>query len=247
MTTTETTLPNTTAPTAIEGVFAAILKEIVRGHYPAGARMPAERELSRQLGASRPTLREALRRLGEWNLVEPRRGSGVVVRPMHEWSIEVLPAFLRWGRPAPGQPTIARMLIDLLALRRALFIDIVGLVAVRVSPGGTAAARLALDRACALRGKPGAFQREDFQIIRSVVEAAGLLPALWVLNRVSGVYLEVADSISTSFSPPEDYHQAHTKFLDALDRGDGERACAIMSDYLDRHDRALTSALEVFA
>jgi hypothetical protein len=68
-----------------------------------------------------------------------------------------------------------------------------------------------------------------------------------VLNRVSGVYLDVADSISTQFTPPDDYHQAHTRFLDALDRGDGDEACAIISDYLDRHDRALTSALEVFA
>jgi len=238
---------NTTAPSASEGVFDAILKEIVRGAYPPGARMPAERELSRQLGASRPTLREALRRLGEWNLVEPRRGSGVVVRPMHEWSIEVLPAYLRWGRPGPGQPTIARMLVDLLALRRALFVDVIRLVAVRMSPGGTSQARAALDRAWALRDQAVAFQREDFQVIRSVVEAAGLLPALWVLNRVSGVYLDVADTVSVAFKPPADYHESHTRFLDELDRGNGEAACTIVQDYLERHDRSLTTALEVFA
>lgn len=238
---------NTTGTTAIEAVFDAILAEIVRGRYPTGARLPAERELSRQLGASRPTLREALRRLGEWNLVEPRRGSGVVVRPMHEWSIEVLPAYLKWGRPGPGQPTIARMLVDMLALRRALFVDVVRLVAARVQPGGTAAARAALDRAWALRDQGGAFQREDFQVIRGVVEAAGLLPALWVLNRVAGVYLDVADTLSNAFRPPDDYHEAHSRFLDALDRGDGDAACAIVGDYLERHDRALTAALEVFA
>lgn len=242
-----TDIIHTTAVTAIEGVFEAILSQIVRGHYPPGARLPAERELSRHLGASRPTLREALRRLGEWNLVEPRRGSGVVVRPMVEWSIEVLPAYLRWGRPGPGQPTIARMLVDLLALRRALFVDIVRLVAARVSPGGTASARAALDRAWALRDQPGLFQKEDFQVIRAVVEAAGLLPALWVLNRVSGVYLEVAGTFSTAFRPPADYHESHCKFLDALDRGDGEAAGAIVSDYLERHDRGLITALEVMA
>jgi len=243
--TTDTT--STTPTTAIEAVFDAILSEIVRGHYPSGARLPAERELSRQLGASRPTLREALRRLGEWNLVEPRRGSGVVVRPMHEWSIEVLPAYLRWGRPGPGQPTIARMLVDLLALRRALFVDVIRLVATRVQPGGTQAARAALDRAWALRDAGNLFQREDFGVIRAVVEAAGLLPALWVLNRVAGVYLEVAETLSGTFKPPADYHESHSKFLDALDRGDGDGACAIVTDYLERHDRSLVSALEVFA
>jgi DNA-binding FadR family transcriptional regulator len=237
---------NTTPVTAIEAVFDAILSEIVRGHYPPGARLPAERELSRQLGASRPTLREALRRLGEWNLVEPRRGSGVVVRPMDQWSIEVLPAYLRWGRPGPGQPTIARMLVDLLALRRCLFVDVIRLVAVRIQPGGTVAARAALDRAWALRDAGTAFQREDFQIIRAVADAAGLLPALWVLNRIAGVYLEVAESLTGAFKPPPDYHESHSKFLDALDRGDGDAACEIVNDYLERHDRNLVSALEVF-
>lgn len=238
---------HTTAATAIETVFDAILADIVRGHYPPGARLPAERELARILGASRPTLREALRRLGEWNLVEPRRGSGVVVRPMNEWSIEVLPAFLRWGRPASGQPTIARMLVDLLTLRRMLFVDVVRLVAARIQPGGTVSARAALERAWALRDAGAAFQREDFGVIRGVVEAAGLLPALWVLNRVSSVYLEVAETLSGQFKPPADYHEAHTKFLDALDRGDADAAVAIMSDYLERHDSKLVSSLEAFA
>src|SRR5690242_8291325 len=52
-------------PTAIESVFERILADIVKGVHPAGTRLPAERELARLLGASRPTLREALRRLGE--------------------------------------------------------------------------------------------------------------------------------------------------------------------------------------
>ncbi len=85
-------LPKPTEVTAIDAVFETLLKNIVGGAYPSGARLPAERELARQLGASRPTLREALRRLGEWNLVEPRRGSGVVVRPYRDWSIEVIAA-----------------------------------------------------------------------------------------------------------------------------------------------------------
>ena len=84
--------------TAIENVFETLLADIVRGTYVAGSRLPAERELARILGASRPTLREALRRLGEYNLVEPRRGSGVVVRPWREWSLEVLPGYLRYAK-----------------------------------------------------------------------------------------------------------------------------------------------------
>src|SRR5688572_16983848 len=108
------------APTAIDAVFEKLLADIVSGVYTSGARLPAERELARQLGASRPTLREALRRLGEWNLVEPRRGSGIVVRAYRDWSIEVIAAYMRYGKPDAQQPTLGRILIDMFAMRRAV-------------------------------------------------------------------------------------------------------------------------------
>jgi DNA-binding transcriptional regulator YhcF (GntR family) len=99
--------PHSNSPSStIEAVFEVIIGDIIRGVYAPGARLPAERELARALAASRPTLREALRRLTEWRLVEPRRGSGIVVRSPSEWSIEVLPAFLRHARSGPGEPTI---------------------------------------------------------------------------------------------------------------------------------------------
>src|SRR5258708_40151578 len=97
-------LPKPTEVTAIDAVFETLLKNIVGGTYPAGTRLPAERELARQLGASRPTLREALRRLGGWNLVEPRRGSGVGVRPYRDWSIERLAPDPRYRKPRAGPP-----------------------------------------------------------------------------------------------------------------------------------------------
>src|SRR5215211_192161 len=106
--------PNAT--TAIDQVFEKLLSDIVSGTHPAGSRLPAERELARQLGASRPTLREALRRLGEWKLVEPRRGSGIVVRPYRDWSIEVVAAYLRHGKPEANQPSLGQLLIDMFAM-----------------------------------------------------------------------------------------------------------------------------------
>jgi len=246
-TTTSSPIPETTGATAIETVFETLLADIVRGHYPAGARLPAERELARILGASRPTLREALRRLGEWQLVEPRRGSGVVVRPFREWSIEVLPAYLRYGRPGPGQPTVARMLVDLLTLRRSIFRDVVKVVATRIPPGGTQTARAALARAWSVRNNPSQFPREDFHVLRAVVESAGFMPAVWMLNRMAGVYMEIAVTLSAHFRPPDDYLDAYTRMFDALDRGDGDAAANTIWGYLERHDQTLTSALEVFA
>jgi DNA-binding FadR family transcriptional regulator len=139
------------------------------------------------------------------------------------------------------------MMVDLLALRRALIVEVCRLVAPRTTPASTAAARVALTRAWAARDHHARFQEEDFQVMRAIVEGAGFLPAVWMLNRLSGVYLECARAMSGAFKPPADYIEAHTRFLDALERGDADTACKTIADYLERHDRALVSALEVFA
>src|SRR5215510_3941955 len=197
-------LPQPTEVTAIDAVFETLLKDIVGGAYPSGTRLPAERELARQLGASRPTLREALRRLGEWNLVEPRRGSGVVVRPYRDWSIEVLAAYLRYGKPEQGQPTIGRILIDMLAVRRAVVLEVIRLTAARIPKGGTAGARAAMARAWSVRNTPS-FAREDFEVMRQVAEAARFTPGLWLLNRISKLWLDAAGEVAFAIKLPDDY------------------------------------------
>lgn len=52
---------------------------ILAGEFPAGSRLPAERNLSVQLGVSRPSLREALIALEVQGYIEVRMGSGIYV------------------------------------------------------------------------------------------------------------------------------------------------------------------------
>ncbi|HYW56817.1 MAG TPA: FadR/GntR family transcriptional regulator [Polaromonas sp.] len=49
------------------------------GEFPVGARLPAERDLAKQLGVSRPSVREALIAMEVEGWVEVRTGSGVYV------------------------------------------------------------------------------------------------------------------------------------------------------------------------
>jgi len=235
-------LPKPTEVTAIDAVFETLLKNIVGGAYPSGTRLPAERELARQLGASRPTLREALRRLGEWNLVEPRRGSGVVVRPYRDWSIEVIAAYLRYGKPQHGQPGVVQMLLDVLAMRRAVALEVVRLTARRVPKGGTTPARAAMARAWAVRDQAG-YAREDFEVMRTIVEAAQFTPGLWLLNRLAEVWFDAAATLRFAVRAPDDYVAVYTRFFDLIEAGDADAACALMADYLERHDAKLVGAL----
>jgi DNA-binding FadR family transcriptional regulator len=64
---------------------------IAQGEFAAGTRLPAERDLARQLGVSRPSVREALIALEVEGWVEVRTGSGIYVQPPKQ----------RSGRAAP--------------------------------------------------------------------------------------------------------------------------------------------------
>lgn len=60
-------------------VARALKEEIVGGVYPVGSQLPTEDELCERFSVSRYTVREALRRLREDNLVSSRQGAGTIV------------------------------------------------------------------------------------------------------------------------------------------------------------------------
>lgn len=60
-------------------VARALKQEIIDGTYSIGARLPTEDELCKRFGVSRHTVREAIRRLREDNVVASRQGAGTVV------------------------------------------------------------------------------------------------------------------------------------------------------------------------
>ena len=85
-------------------VARALRKDIVDGVYPVGSQLPTEHELCERFSVSRYTVREALRRLREDNLVSsrPRAGTVVVPRPTSDsydvMSINDLVAFATGAR-----------------------------------------------------------------------------------------------------------------------------------------------------
>ena len=99
-----------------------LLSRIVDGLYGREGRLPSERELSVQMEASRPSVREALQILEQWSVVSIRPGSGTVVRPVREWQLDVL-------RAAPSQPELpwnqgTAITDELLQIRRGFYRDV---------------------------------------------------------------------------------------------------------------------------
>jgi len=228
---------------ATEVVFEDLLTKIVSGLY--SDRLPAERDLARQLGASRATVRSALNRLESWRLVCPKRGSGVVVRDQREWSIEALPAYLRHGGGG-DVAGVASMLGDLLEIRRTLIITVLGLVAGRTDGRTLERPRQLLRGAWEARHQGTSFAEQDYEMMRAVVAAAGILPALWMLNDIGGIYLAIARTWAGGLPPLDDYVEVHERLFEKLEAGERQGAQDIIRDYLGRHDERLMTVLEAF-
>jgi DNA-binding FadR family transcriptional regulator len=67
-----------------EQVADTVRSGILGGTYPAGTRLPSERELAHRLGVSRPAVREAIGALQNEGLVLTRHGSGTYVTALED-------------------------------------------------------------------------------------------------------------------------------------------------------------------
>jgi DNA-binding FadR family transcriptional regulator len=109
-----------------EKVAAQIGLLIAAGEFKFGDRLPSERELARQLGVSRPVLREALVTLEIAGSVEVRGGSGCFVTATPN---ALQPAFADGG-PSPFEVIHARGVIEY---------ETAGLAAEKATPDDVAA------------------------------------------------------------------------------------------------------------
>ena len=81
-----------------DDVFDQIVGEVLRGAVPAGDALPSERRLAEVLGVSRPSVREALKRLDHAGLVDVRQGDATIVRDFRRTGgMDLLPALLTSG------------------------------------------------------------------------------------------------------------------------------------------------------
>src|SRR2546428_674439 len=93
------------APRVYEHIVAQIERAIYEGRFAHGDKLPPERQLVREFGASRVAVREALRALEHRGLVEVRQGSagGYFIR-----RLDALPPVRGRRTTPPSSPRISR-------------------------------------------------------------------------------------------------------------------------------------------
>ena len=83
-------------PRLYTGVLNKMLRLIDSGEFPAGGRLPPERELAERFNVSRPTIREAIIALEVLDRVRVKTGSGIYVLEHHSTNGKDLDSITPW-------------------------------------------------------------------------------------------------------------------------------------------------------
>lgn len=209
----------------IAGQIAALIDN---GEFPAGSRLPAERELATLLGVSRTSVREAVISLEIAGRVEVRVGSGIFVAEPRA------AAFPAQGDEGPSP-------FELLAARHLIEGEIAALAARAAKKGDLAAMRATVVRmrehATDFRKRDAADQEFHVRIAAATGNGslALVVQGLWQQRR--GKLWERIETYFHTQKMRDGVLLDHTAIIDAIEQRDADTARAAMHKHLARVER----------
>ncbi|WP_397412631.1 FadR/GntR family transcriptional regulator [Polaromonas sp.] len=224
----------TVEPQRLYRQIAEQLRSLIsKGEFAAGTRLPAERDLAKQLGVSRPSVREALIAMEVEGWVEVRTGSGVYVLDRS-----------KRASPAKGPPVTLTEWgpLELIRARRVVEGEIASMAAVQARRKDIDAMRAAIDAMIA-DANHGVLPLDGDRAFHSaIVEACGnvvlieTVQGFWdsrrgpLFTRLTG-YFETMKSWQSAIAE-------HEAILAAICAHDGPAARTAMHAHMDKsHSR----------
>jgi GntR family transcriptional repressor for pyruvate dehydrogenase complex len=211
--------------------------DILAGRYPAGQRLPAERELAELFNVSRPTIRESIIALELQGLVEVRVGAGVfVLEPS--------------AAPRTG-PDLTIGPFELTEARRLIESETAALAATVIDDEqlerlGAIIDRMEEENRLEIQGESA-----DRQFHVAIAESTGnsalvaVIDDLWEIRETSPMVMKMMEKVrSKGIKPVIDDHR---QILAALRRRDPAAARAAMKSHLTRVIDGLLRATETEA
>jgi DNA-binding FadR family transcriptional regulator len=217
----------TVTPQRLYRQIAEQLRALIgSGEYQAGARLPAERDIAKELGVSRPSVREALIALEVEGWVEIRTGSGIYVL----------------DRPAPGNsvpaPTTEWGPLELIRARRVVEGEIASMVATQAKRRDFAAMDLAIESMQKDADRGVVPLEGDRAFHSAIVQACGntvlmeTVQSFWDSRR-SPLFVRLGDYFET----PKSWQSAiaeHHAILEAMRARDAGAARSAMHAHMDK-------------
>ncbi len=220
-----------TPPASAVAISQDLRQQIFEGAYGHGERLPAERRLAELFGASRSTVREALRRLEEIELVTRRIGSGTYVN---------LPS-------RREEEDIAEITspLELVEVRMAIEPAITRFVVLKSTARDIERLADALGELERSGDDPERFSRWDEQFHLRIAEATHNPLFLSIYRRINHVRSHRQwNAVKGNILKPEriaQYNVHHRKLYDAIRSRDVEAAVSLIAEHLGEAERDLVA------
>jgi GntR family transcriptional repressor for pyruvate dehydrogenase complex len=221
--------PNGSGQTT-EDVIARISDLIKGAHLKPGDRLPAERDLARQLGVSRPSLRAGLRALASMGVLKSRQGAGTFV--------------------ADGPPTLDSEPLRLLAAlhgfsfdhmfeaRSILEVGAAGLAAANATSEQLATLAEEIAEMYAALADPQEYLVHDIRFHRAIAAASGNPTLATLVEMVSAVLYERRRETIDRAHDFKESLDLHQQLYRAIRARQPQEARAAMSEHILRAQRA---------
>ena len=205
---------------------------ITSGEFQPGSRLPAERDLARQLGVSRPSVREALIALEVEGWVEVRTGSGVYVlaRPHRPRRTDRKVPANEWGP------------LELIRARRVIEGEIASMAAVQAKRKDIDAIGKAIDLMRKDTDRGVAPLDGDRAFHTAIAQASGNVVLLETVQTFwDARHGPLFERLGDYFESVPSWRKAiveHESVFDAIRTHDGDAARAAMQQHMDKsHSR----------
>jgi len=212
--------------TSSEEVVARLREMIHRGDLRPGDRLPAERELAKLLGVSRPTLRAGIGSLAALGVLQSRQGAGTfVVNTDGPPALDSGP--LRMMAALHGFTTA-----EMFEARRALEMAIAGLAAERATGDYMATMAEEVAGMFASLDEPEQFLIHDMHFHQTVAAASGNRILTALMNMVATILFDVRSKTVKRATDLKESAEMHRRIYRAIRQHNWQEARSAMRDHL---------------
>jgi len=203
-----------------------ISKFIHNNRYAPGDRLPSITELSSMFGVGQPTMREAIKKLETYGVVNVKHGSGIFVGDHHNRLFVSNPIVL-------NDIPIKKVLLDLIDARLSIEMQTISLASKNITSKNLERMESFLQKAKESFEDDDILNRSNMSFHLEIAAASGNV----VLHQMLGVFLSLyrdeQQFLLHVFRSKERDHKQHVKIFEALRDKDKELALNRMKRHLN--------------
>ena len=212
--------------TTAEEVVARLREMIHRGDLRSGDRLPPERDLAKQLGVSRPTLRAGIRSLAAVGVLKSKQGAGTfVVEADASPALDSNP--LRLLASLNGFSSA-----EMFEARLLLEMAITGLAAERATSEHLASLAEELAEMYATLDEPEEYLVHDMRFHQLIAAASGNRIITALMNMVASILFDVRSKTVHRAHDLKESAEMHRQIFRSIRDGNTEAARNAMRDHL---------------